>query len=181
MKPLAAFALLLLPALGSAQDMPLFTFAKAGETWKPATGAKPKTPSPLEATSPDHSVQYSAIEPDGFVHAYSTIAMGDAFPKGGRYAALRIEQSYDNSKEAQAKRKKAPPKLAVTSLIVDSEGRIYAGTKLGIQVFDPTGRLCAVLALPAAGDPEHFGWEGDRLAVWIGDRKFIRAMKATGK
>jgi len=61
--------------------------------------------------------------------------------------------------------------------MVDAQGRIYAGTTLGIQVFDPTGRLCGVLALPAEGEPEHLGWEGeskDRLVVWIGDKKYAR-------
>ncbi len=180
---LASLAVLLLPAVGFAQDMPLFTIAKSGEAWKAVTGERPKGASPIEAASPDGSVVFRAVAGDGFLHAYTVSKESTAKPLGGRYAPLRIEQGYDNDKKAQAKRRNDPPKLPVTSLIVDGEGRIYAGTKLGIQVFDPTGRLCGVLALPADGDPEHLGWEGDakdRLTVWIGDKKFARAMTATG-
>ena len=180
---LASLALLLLPAISAAQDMPLFTITKSGEAWKPATGARPEGLSPSEATSPDGSVVFRAIVGESFLHAY-TVSKEGGKPLGGRYAPLRIEQGYDNDKKAQAKRRSDPPKLAVTALMVDAQGRIYAGTKLGIQVFDPTGRLCGVLALPAEGDPEHLGWDGDakdRLVVWIGDEKFTRTMKATGQ
>ena len=183
MKRLASLILLLLPAVGFAQDMPLFTIAKSGEAWKPGTGERPKTPSPREAISPDGSVRFSGVKLDSFLHAYS-VGESTVLPPGGRYAPLRIEQAYDNSRQAQDKRKKDPPKIEVHSVMVDSAGRIYAGTKLGIQVFDPTGRLCGVLALPMSGQPEHLGWEGgakDRLVVWIGDKKFTRAMHATGK
>ncbi len=184
MKLLSFIALLLLPAIGAAQDMPLFTITKSGESWKPATGQRPKTPSPREAISPDGSVKFSGVKLDSFVHAYNIAGESTVLPSGGPYAPLRIEQAYDNDKKAQAKRKTDPPKLAVTSLLVDSAGRIYAGTKIGIQIFDPTGRLCGVLALPATGGPEHLGFEGsakDQLVVWIGGKKFTRTMQATGK
>ena len=181
---LASLALLFLPALGFAQDMPLFTIVKSGEMWKPATGERPKTPSSWVDTSPDGGTVYQANGEIGFLYASSASNDPKAAPGIAPYAQLRIEQGYDNGKAAQDKRKKDPPKIPVTSVMVDAQGRIYAGTKLGIQVFDPTGRLCGVLALPAAGDPEHLGWEGDakdRLVVWIGDKKFVRAMQATGK
>ena len=181
---LASLALLLLPAIGFAQDIPLFTITKSGEGWKPAKGVRPTPPSPVEAMSPDGSVRFEAKKLDAFVHAFNIAQDSTVVPIGGPYCPLRIEQSYDNSKVAQEKRKKSPPKLAVTSLMVDSAGRIYAGTKIGIQVFDPTGRLCGVLALPAEGDPEHLNFEGeakDKLTVWIGSEKFTRTMKATGK
>ena len=181
MNRLALLAWLLFPVVGSAQDMPLFTITKAGESWKPATGERPKGDTPRTATSPDGSVHFTAEKLDSFVRAYNAAKeLSIVSP----YAQLRIEQSYDNDKKAQAKRKTDPPKLAVTALMVDSNGRIYAGTKLGIQIFDPTGRLCGVLALPTPGEPEHLGWEGpakDRLVVWIGEKKFARAMQATGK
>lgn len=184
MNRLAALALLLLPALAAAQDMPLFTIVKPGETWKPATGARPKTPSSWVDTSPDGGTVYQANWEIGFLYARSETKDPAAIVGFGPYAQLRIEQGYDNSKAAQEKRKKDPPKIPVRSVMVDAQGRIYAATKLGIQVFDPTGRLCGVLALPAEGEPEHLGWEGeakDRLVVWIGEKKFVRTMRATGK
>lgn len=178
---LATVTLLLLPAFGLAQDMPLFSIVKSGEPWKSAPGERPKGDSPRTATSPDGSVHFTGEKLDSHVRAYNaTKELTIVSP----YAPLRIEQSYDNDKKAQAKRKSDPPKLAVTSLIVDSAGRIYAGTKLGVQIFDPTGRLCGVLSLPTPGDPEHLSFEGsakDQLVIWIGDQKFTREMKATGK
>jgi len=180
----ATLALILFPAFGYSQDMPLFTIVKSGETWKPAPGERPKTPSPLEATSPDGSVKFSGVKLDRCVHAFNVAGESTVLPTGGPYAQLRIEPSYDNDKKAQAKRKSDPPMLAVTSLLVDSTGRIYAATKLGVQIFDPTGRLCGVLGLPTPGDPEHLSFEGsakDQLGMWIGDKKFTREMKATGK
>jgi hypothetical protein len=181
---LAILTLLLLPAVAAAQDMPLFTIAKSGETWKPATGERPKGDSPKSDFSPDGSVLFQGKPDAAFVLAINVTADSNAVRVGTPYCPLRIEQGYDNGKQAQEKRRKEPATLAVTSLMVDAQGRIYAGTKLGIRVFDPTGRLCGVLALPAEGNPEHLGWEGDakdRLVVWIGDKKFTRAMKATGK
>ena len=184
MKLLASLSLLLLPAIGAAQDMPLFTITQSGETWKPATGERPKTPSSWVDTSPDGATMFQANWEIGFVYAWQRSKDPKAAIGLAPYAQLRIEQSYDNSREAQAKRKKFPPKIEVHSVMVDSAGRIYAATKPGIQVFDPTGRLCGVLALPMAGQPDHLGWEGDakdRLVVWIGEKKFTRAMRATGK
>ena len=107
---LAVLALLLLPAFASAQDMPLFTIAKSGETWKPATGARPKTPSSWVDTSPDGGTVFQANWEIGFLYAYSASADPKAAPGLAPYAQLRIEQGYDNGKAAQEKRKKDPPK-----------------------------------------------------------------------
>lgn len=181
---LAIAALLLFPLAAFAQDMPLFTIVKDGENWKPGLRKKPSAPSPKECTTPDGSVRYSAVKIDGFVHAYQISGESSVLPLGGPYAALRIEAGYDNDKRAQEIRKTNAPKLAVTALAVDSDGRIYAGTKLGIQIFDPSGRLCGVLALPAPGEPEHLMFEGagkNELAVWVNDKNYLRVMKATGQ
>ena len=69
----------------------------------------------------------------------------------------------------------------VSSLTVDMAGRIYAATPLGVQVFDPTGRLSGVLLPPARGEMKLLGWEKDVLVVWIGERKYTRKMNAMGK
>jgi enterochelin esterase family protein len=46
--------------------------------------------------------------------------------------------------------RKTDLKEAAQVLTVDRQGRVYAVTALGIQVFDPTGRLCGVMRLPAS-------------------------------
>ncbi|HJZ56130.1 MAG TPA: hypothetical protein VKE74_14275, partial [Gemmataceae bacterium] len=71
-----------------------------------------------------------------------------------------------------------PP--SVTGLRVDKDGRIYAATPLGVQVFDPTGRLCGVMHAPAPGTMHDLTFEGDQLTVWVGDVKYARRLKTTG-
>ena len=68
------------------------------------------------------------------------------------------------------------------SLTADKDGRIYAATTLGIQVFDPTGRLCGVMAAPTAGASivDHLRFEGDTLTVWIDNDKYQRKLNTQG-
>ena len=51
---------------------------------------------------------------------------------------------------------------------------------IGVQVFDPTGRLCGVLTPAAPGRPEHLAFEGDRLTLWVGDTKYARKLNTRG-
>lgn len=49
-----------------------------------------------------------------------------------------------------------PPYLVASSgdgMTVDKMGRFYVTSALGIQVFDPTGRLCGVLPQPNKSSP----------------------------
>lgn len=69
----------------------------------------------------------------------------------------------------------------VTALTVDAAGRVYAATRYGVQMFDPTGRLSGILQAPAKGDPGPIsGFDGDVLQVQYGDRIFGRKLKAKG-
>lgn len=66
----------------------------------------------------------------------------------------------------------------------DAAGRLYVTTLLGVQVFDPTGRLCGVLAQP----PGHGrllgvvfgGANGDSLIIATEDQLFARKTLAKG-
>lgn len=68
----------------------------------------------------------------------------------------------------------------MTSLATDKDGRVYAAADIGVQVFDPTGRLCGVLTPAALGKPEQLAFEGDTLTVWIGDAKYERKLNTRG-
>ncbi len=70
--------------------------------------------------------------------------------------------------------------LQVGGLATDTDGRIYAATEIGVQVFDPTGRLCGVMTPAARGKAELMTFEGDQLTLWIGDVKYTRKLNATG-
>ena len=81
---------------------------------------------------------------------------------------------------AELRVKRGEKTIEVTWLTADTDGRIYAATEIGVQVFDPTGRLCGVLTPAAKGVPELMTFEGDQLTMWIGDTKYTRKLNATG-
>jgi enterochelin esterase family protein len=88
---------------------------------------------------------------------------------GDRYYALRVKPGTTAS--------------GVTALTVDSKGLLYAATPLGVQVFDPTGRLCGVVANPDGATPRAIGFTGtdrDLLYVAQGDIVFVRKIQAKG-
>jgi sugar lactone lactonase YvrE/enterochelin esterase-like enzyme len=66
----------------------------------------------------------------------------------------------------------------------DAQGRYYVTSALGVQVFDPTGRLCGVLDKPQPDKPLTScvlaGPKRDQLYVTNGDKIFRRRVQATG-
>ena len=66
----------------------------------------------------------------------------------------------------------------------DTLGRYYVASALGVQVFDPTGRLCGVLPKPQPGKPlTSCGFAGanrEYLYVTNGDKIFRRKVQAVG-
>lgn len=223
-------ALLLLPLVGSAQDMPLFTFTVEGEGWVKADGKKPQGPDTLIESTVGKSVyipetgrtrttytfdygkvsyrldfEGKTVFVDGMKRAAegcpSAIAMSadkstlfvghthqaavwafvigkdSELTHGAPYAPLRIRNAYDNSPMAREKLQANPPTLAVTDLVLDSAGRLYVATERDLQVFDPTGRLSGVLALPDKGKVDRMAWEENVLVAWVGEQKWTRKMK----
>ena len=80
-----------------------------------------------------------------------------------------------------------PPYLAASGgdgMCSDKAGRYYVATTLGVQVFDPTGRMCGVLPKPVLEKPltscGFAGRERAYLYVTNGDRIFRRKVQATG-
>ncbi len=104
----------------------------------------------------------------GYIWAYQAKADGTLL-HGHPYCPVR---------EAKVEGKTQPSQ--VTAMAGDKDGRIYAATPLGVQVFDPTGRLCGVLTPAAPGKPEHMTFEADKLTLWIGDTKYERKLNTTG-
>jgi hypothetical protein len=90
-----------------------------------------------------------------------------------KYAPLRLKYS------KQVREERGEHTIAVTSLATDRDGRIYAATEIGVQVFDPTGRLCGVMTAPV-GKVGLMGFEGDKLTLWIGDTKYARKLNTQG-
>lgn len=71
-------------------------------------------------------------------------------------------------------------------MTIDSDGRLYVATAVGIQVFDPTGRPCGVILKPDAsrgksGSNICFGGpDGNWLYYTVTDKVYRRKMKVNG-
>ena len=151
---------------GVAQDMPLFTFAKLGAKWEKCEADPPSTGTLVvlgdkavcHVFTSDGATMYVGYTDRAAVWAYPVKDGKPDMVAGAPYAPLRIVAGYDNSREAREKRKTNPPTLAVTALLMDPAGRIYAATAKDIQVFDPTGRPCGTLPPPAAGQVRALAW-----------------------
>jgi sugar lactone lactonase YvrE len=152
------------PAL--AQDMPLSQILIDGEGWKKVESPVPRVVNAQALThSPDGSAIFRWTPASGrFVEARQTKA-NDAQPYVA-YCPLRL--------------KRGQKPIAVAGLTADKDGRIYAATEIGVQVFDPTGRMCGVLTPAAPGTPTSMAFEGDKLTLWIGETKYARKLRTEG-
>ena len=113
----------------------------------------------------------------------ATLIVSDA---GDKYLyAFRIQK--DGNLDAKERyypflvRPKQPS--ANAGLTLDAAGRVYATSREGIQMFDPTGRLSGVLAAPereALGGVAFGGSDLDRLYVACGGKVYVRKMLAKG-
>jgi hypothetical protein len=129
-----------------------------------------------------------ALTPDG-----GTLLVGDAAGKhvwayrvdkdgtlcaGEKYITLRTLPYV----AATLKEMPADPRSDVAAFAFDAAGRIYAATKFGVQVFDPTGRLCGVLAQPALATTTAMSFGGannDDLFIICGGDVYSRKLSAT--
>lgn len=93
----------------------------------------------------------------------------DGLSAGEKYMTLRVA--------------KAETRSEVSDIRVDPAGRFFAATNEGVQVFDPTGRLCGVLSKPSKNQPTSIVFSGPRLDVLFmacGKEIYFRVMKAKG-
>ncbi|MCE9530015.1 MAG: SMP-30/gluconolactonase/LRE family protein [Planctomycetes bacterium] len=97
---------------------------------------------------------------------------------GEKYITLRVLPYH-----APTLKEKQPeePRSGVCAIRSDKAGRIYAATKIGVQVFDPTGRLCGVLTNPSKNPVTGMafaGPKGDLLFIACGDEIYMRRINA---
>ncbi len=96
--------------------------------------------------------------------------------------AVRIEKngSFGPGDRYYSLRTKPNEKMHVTSMVMDAGYLLYACTPLGIQVFDPTGRLSGVIAAPSKESMTAItigGAKADELFVAAGDKIFARRIQ----
>lgn len=79
--------------------------------------------------------------------------------------------------------RKGESRSEVSAIAIDSMDRLYAASKEGIQVYDPTGRLCGVFSSPNREKIEKLTWTGenrDELVAIMGKTAYSRRMIAKG-
>jgi hypothetical protein len=162
-----------------AQDMPLSQILIDGEGWKKTEDATPAERKGIAlhkkaqasglscwAFSPDGSVVYYAMLANTSITAAQVYPDKDAPHRGANsYCPLRLKQG---TKEG-----------GCTALCVDNDGRLYAATPVGVQVFDPTGRLCGVMVSPPL-KVDYISFQGDMLTLWVGEQKYARKLNTQG-
>jgi hypothetical protein len=188
-KHLSIWIVLLAAGVATAQDMPLHEILKPGEMWQAASGDMPRSknlPGPVKGA-------VALKEPTCAVFALggSTLLVADAtdrhiwaFPiqkdgslgSGDRYCRLRVRGDERRKRVTSEEAYKADP----TAMTIDGANRTYVATNLGIQVFDPTGRLCGVFTAPP-GVVAELAFDGDRLFARADGKVYVRKMLAEGK
>lgn len=101
---------------------------------------------------------------DAYLWAYRIEADGK-LGKGDRYYSLRHQPEET---------------MDVAAITLDAGYLLYACTPLGIQVFDPTGRLSGVIAAPSKDSMRALaigGDKGDTLFVASGDKIYARRIQ----
>jgi sugar lactone lactonase YvrE len=189
-----AAALLLAAGAARAQDTPLSDILIDGEGWK----AVEKSAAPALAVAVEVKVRGGQVvraervksaglaEPSGMVlwPDGGTLVVGDAGDK--HLWAFRLDKEgnpVDGEPYYPLRVRPGQKASGVRGLTADDKGRVYACTPLGVQVFDPTGRLSGVMLKPGEGEltAAAFGGDkGDTLFVLCGDKVFARKTKAHG-
>lgn len=120
------------------------------------------------ALSPDHSLLYVAAADDRFIHSYQIRADG-SLAHGQRYFHLHVHDELEP--------------VGPQALSVDAEGRLYAATPVGVQIFDQAGRANAILPLLSTERPTSMTFGGPNLTdLYVATTKGVyrRPMKVRG-
>jgi sugar lactone lactonase YvrE/enterochelin esterase-like enzyme len=137
-----------------------------------ATGEKHLT-EPVEfptgiTLSPDQTLLYVADGRSHWVHSYQVQPDGSLAHKQ-RYYHLHVPDTHDDS--------------GAGGMRVDRDGRLYAATRMGIQVCDQAGRVNCIIPLPQHSKVSNLcfgGAEFDMLFATDGNRIYKRKLKVRG-
>ena len=98
------------------------------------------------------------------------------------YMTMRTEVDV-NTKGPDGRAHAYKPSCAGDGMTSDVQGRYYVATALGVQVYDPTGRMSGVLPRPSDKAMTSVGFAGanmEFLYATCGDKLFRRKTKANG-
>lgn len=132
--------------------------------------------------SPDQGTLAVSESGGGFVWTFRVNADGTL---DARSPYMSMRRPIDP--KGEFKTQEPPPYKPAASgdgMTSDTLGRYYVTTALGVQVFDPTGRLCGVLTKPQPHKPltscAFSGPNREYLYVTNGDKIFRRKVQAVG-
>jgi enterochelin esterase family protein len=114
---------------------------------------------------------------------FGTVVVSDAADQSIRAFRLNAEGRIDAGERYYRPFVEREQALAPAGLTLDRDGRLYAATRCGIQVFDPTGRLCGVLARPSRSPATGVAFGGkelDQLYAAFGSELFVRKVLSRG-
>jgi gluconolactonase len=112
-----------------------------------------------------------------------TLVVGDAV--GDKLTAYRVDKDggLDAPEAYYTLRTRGREPSRVAALTLDADGRLYAATALGVQVFDPTGRMCGVINPPARAAVTSMAFAGpdrNQLYVVCDGKLYVRKTKVKG-
>ena len=179
-----------------------FVNAKTGE--KKAAYAAPASPQPAagapkkKAAAPTYDPKIInapngiTLSPDGGTLAVSDyrgrhvwvfrVEADGGLSGGAPYMTMRTEVDPE-AKSADGRTPVYKTSCAGDGMTSDTQGRYYVATALGVQVFDPTGRMSGVLPKPSDKSMTSVGFGGSNreyLYATCGDQLFRRKVQATG-
>lgn len=119
------------------------------------------------ALSPDQSLLYVADSRTRWVYSFQIQPDGSLQNKQ-RFFQLVVPDYADDS--------------GVDGLRVDTDGRLYAATRIGIQVCDPAGRVQCILPMPngKVANLAFGGQDNDIIYATCGDKLFKRKVRTHG-
>jgi sugar lactone lactonase YvrE len=119
-----------------------------------------------------------AISPDK-----GTLLVADAGSKSVWWFRVGLDGQLSGGENyATLRLRKEEARSEACAIVFDSWGRSYVAMKDGVQVFDPTGRLCGLLPNPSKERPTSFGFDGDNgdtLHLACGSEFWLRKINAT--
>lgn len=119
------------------------------------------------ATSPDQTLLYVADSRTHWIYSYQIQADGSLSHKQ-RYFHLHVPDTADDS--------------GADGIRVDRDGRVYVGTRMGIQVCDQMGRVMCIIPTPngKVSNLTFGGPEMNILFATCGDKVYQRKVKVKG-
>jgi len=142
---------------------------------KPTTLRLPLIEAAVLAVSPDRGTLLVGDAGGKHVWLYR-IREDGSLDAGEKYIELRVLPHI-----AKTLKEKTPqePGSGVTAIDFDKAGRIYVATAFGVQVFDPTGRLCGVLTSPVNEPIQAMSLHKDIISIDCGGYHYTRKLNAT--